>query len=1076
MSKKSPDRRPACGDTSVDSAKVSFGGCFNQKDSTIDNIRIKQNVTEMRSYSSIGETVEPYSFAEETMAPYCGNFYQYPCGDRDNPTGQIYCGKPLITDIAASGSNKTFPVGQYYNTYIDTALTKSFSSCRSVGFKSAYAHKNWHGRHGYNSRNWGQSDNWDWCYSCNSHNADNSPDGIKYLALSATANYSRRSLIYNDYGTLNGTCNCGTDVYDNYCPNYTLTTDTTITAEATNNVSVDRHSGNQTVSSCTKTSSDGLTDTANYAWDLISKANGNITDIEKAWVDELTANTTCDGCTGPDVITGGGSKWHLEWHKVRTCYDVCMNPTLQEGALVTVMDIDTASGTLDIIHYLPNGGDCQNACVCDFCCETWTSYIHWHYSFGGSTMTYSMDADTWPSHSVHSIDNDSVTGTLSGTYTADDLYNDVVGLLAYLPLDRDDLFPWRTDSLQTMGPVAYYDESGPVIPSVDNCNSTSDYTGKIHGIPAPAGMDRVYNPEHKNFCSCIDDNECQSVYVNSYGAWNEDIGGGSATAWTNAREGTSMPPEAFVGNGFEWTTPNTCNSSGPGKIIDGGLWAGKYAEIIIPKQSINFARPCGLDRFQLLSNSERYIVPSETIGNTLTLDSHGSPTDIATNNLVWVCGIDGLEGCWRATKVNDYKITLIEPRIVSASALPYPPVKDCGTGLIAKLKYQNLQPAICGRIDITNATKTSPVTCSLMESSYLVTGDKVYIENAIGGNINGTWTIKALDSNNIALINSNGITADDYKANTGQVRSIFATDWRWNDSNGKNEFVSYQWLYNYRDIGEYNRILNYVPWIEGQPSCNDQSIACTSPAIPPEPRHQQLVCGIDQNLTNMTCLTSCIAHNPCSPLVAFFSPNNETFKNTGSFVTAINLGFGKVTYDDQYGSMWQGAIKQAIDDPFFQKPPCPPERVYDESDGLDHYECNGTFTQDDGNCIPDEIGDADLGIPSVKHYAMPNQVENRCSVPVGSPTLPNSNTLGCLKPSDVVNGCKSGNVCSPPYGDSGNLFLAGASCNIYKTYPYATPWITYLNQLGCVCGNGQFATEYSSYGIGCDTELIVPAP
>jgi hypothetical protein len=714
-------------------------------------------------------------------------------------------------------------------------------------------------------------------------------------------------------------------------------------------------------------------------------------------------------------------------------------------------------------------------------CVPYDNYTHIKYIISSDVYSYTLDHIGANSMSIYEERHEEVTGTLGTPYTGENVYQDCVDLLANLPLDRDDLLPWRTDSNITTGPLSHYEEYGGGYPYVPSCESQTGSlaSGTIFGKPGPVGIDRIFNPGHWNYCVCTDPTGCSGApntcqYVKDFGAWNTDVGGGSATEWTNAYQASNIPQYAFVSNYLFENIPCTCNFNvNTNRYVSSTLWMGKWAEIIFNKPSQNWARPCGKDRFAISESSARCVVSTYGAdGRSLSLEPLGNPTDINTGDYVSVCGLDdGINGIWKATKLGDYDINL-STYVISASLLPTSSWYNCGSGMISKLRWQNvngLQSAICGRIEIVSATNSTPITCSLYEDSYLVSGDKVNIINAVGNNINGAWTVDVISPKVISLRSSNGLTASPY-IGSGQIYSPFSADYKWDDNTSKGEFSILKWDYDYRGVGEYLRLSASSAWNETYTitgcATTEGGIppACGQPIVPTEPRTNQKFC-YDQNILKNECITECLPNSSCSPSVAFFSPNNETFKNSGSVIlTAKNYGFGHpLKLDEQYGSHWQAVVKQTMIDPLWESPPCPCGFIDP------YYGCSCTNTQDNGTCAADS--------PPICYYPHAPVVESRCELPDAAPALPNGIYLGCVKNTSFIeNNCPNGNVCYPPYWD-GNSFLNQTDGCVPSTFPYALPWITFLNMYSCVCDSGRFSSNYKSEdGVICGNELLIVPP
>lgn len=1074
----SPNIRKSCNVQSTSQLRLvgSCGSTFTKP----NPVTTKTNVTRMVDYhgaSFDSHGVDPYIFAQSDQAPICSPYWVgiggYDCGvvGGSSTNDNFPCGIPKITDVITSGSiTSSFDVGPYKNYYINETGSRNTANCKNIGYKNAFAHKYWLGRWGYTSRELGQIDNFDWCVNCGTHNIDSQPDTVKYLAMSANSSYSKRVVKYLLGSHADPSpCDC---ISDATCPDTSIDTDNTITATAANSFTVDRYSGNLTVGTCTSASSGCFGDTpediaicnayyADLAFGLLGEADATVTRLVERWYEIVVIQQLLDLSVSPDVITGTSGNWTVEYQRVQTCLDHCDNWV--SDTTRTYLKLVITPTTLDIYTYGEDISYCpRNVCQCVDCCKPWVETSHETYSYGATTFTYTKTVNLHNSVSLDEISSTTVNGMLSSPYTSDDVYNDVVGLLNHLPLGDDAVLPWRTDDQVTKGPVCYYDEHLTNM-TMPTCLEDTSSSGKIYGKPAPTGIDHVWNPTHKNYCICtytgddMLDHRC--TYVQDVGAWNDSIGGGCPTAWLNDREATSLPQGAFIGNGWFYTTPCTNGSTDTVRQIDGDFWACKYAEIIFPKPSINFFRPCGVDRFQISESTNRCI--TDITAGTVNLEPTGTDSNVQTNDYVWICGTTDNDGCWKVNRVNGKKFTLQEPRIVSASALPIEPIVNCGTGLFVQLKNQTLSPAICGRINVTYSPGTD-VTMSLAEPSYLVDTDSIIVVSSSVSSLNGyKSSIKVIDNTTIALP---GVTVS--ASGSAMIYSPFTPGWEWNDNTTKGEFAVLKWHFNERDVGEYYRIS--ASNAASSTKC-DGLTHCDTLTLPTQPRpHQKF--WFDQEIDKMECSSSCLQMTPCSPNVAYFSPNSESFAS-GSFSTAVNYGWGyDIRIDEKYGSKWQGIVKQAIDDPFWVAPPCPCELDTVSSAN----KCVGLWKQDDGTCQEDDV----VSDPNVKYYAKAPQVENRCDVPTGSPPLPDGKYLGCVTvdkfTSDTV--APKGNICWYPTANSYDMFNMPDGCDVYYKHSYDTPWVTYLNETNCVCSDGRFKEEYTNGGVRCDTNLIVPPP
>lgn len=1053
------DYRKPCGGDNIPS--TILGGCYNTANYNVSSsVPVLKNTTQMKTYFASGPAyIAPYALANPSSVN-CSLYYNYTCPSRTAPNGNVFCAPASSSDFNYSGS--TFAVGPFSNSYTVTTQSKQINNCSNIGFKNAYASKAWHGKYAYNSRYNGQYDKMLWCTACTWHNYDANPDTTKYLSLSATSNLYKKVDNYTSTTTTSGTC-CGGSV-DNVCTTYTLNTSTTTTGTATNTVHIDKYSGNTIIDACSSSSNDDGTYASN-AFDLLLKANGNINDIFNEYYDIEVAQSA--NITYTD--TNAGSSHQFKCQITKSCYDACGN--LQSETIVSVYDvtIDTIAGTLSIKNYSENMGSCNNKCICDNCCTTFDDLKETKYTIGATTYQYQYTEDVHPSHSVHIVVNDTMNATLSDAYTASEVNNEITKLLNYLPLDRDDLFPWRSDNKVTMGPYVHYDESLG-IPSVGNCINITNGTGKIVGIPGPSGIDRVFNPLHKNYCICTDavtgTNRC--LYVESYGAYNDVIGGGAATCWTDDYQASNLVQGAFLSNRLFSVVPCT-NGTYVGPAPSAEIWGGKYAEIIFPKQSFNYARPCGADRFAIDSNAYYCITGSS--GNTVY--TQNAITNIDTNDYAWICGVSGIEsGCYKVTKTTNHKLSLTT-LIASASKLPNDcGASNCGTGLIGKLKFQGtgsnrqLAPAICGYLDINKITGSvgNYITCSTLQPNYLITGDKVTIFS--GSLLNGNYTVTALNSSSFALQSTNYSGAITSSFKYAYVRSQFASDIKWNDNGTKGDFTTIEFKYNYRDIAEYIRLAAAYSASIIANNC-EFTAYCTPGSTIAEPRTAQKN-YYGQEITDVICTTRCTKTNACGPSVAFYSPNAETFASGTFYNSAINCGWSSYSnFDEQYGTTWQAAIKQQMQDFYYQSPPCPCSAV--DHSGTTVYECNGQWKSDNGSCQADVVDPV-----KISYYAAAPVYEARCEIPEGAPALISGSYIGCINPNGSTN-FKNGNICSAPNSDAYGMYDNADGCNVANITTWETPWIDEILRTQCSCDSGRFSSQYISNGFNCQNP-VVPAP
>ena len=1090
----SPQLRPACGGTV---ALPTLGGCWQQQDAADSTTKIKYNRTQILNYTNSGQTyIDPFAVANlttEACSPYSTTSYPiFVCGT--GPTGagangNLWCYPIPASYMHGSGSNTvSFSVGGYNNFYSQSNDTAS-NPCgdnRALGFKNVYAKKTWSGKKAYTSPDYGKPDDWDWCCAgCQRLENRPSADTTKYLTLSANASYQIDNDVLGDPVVTPITyydCSDPPVEVDGNCTDYPDEHITTLIGTATATTTISKY-GQIVTANCTSASSGNFSEGcagdpdciayeqnyfANTALGLLGKANGT-------WVDLLTAYCSVVAASNagtPTTITHlGAGSWYVTYNQMgmNGTQVHCGPPITPTSMLATELTISPTSLVIKeygqrIISPRCDGGDVI---------YSWEKWHESTWSFGDTTFSFDDVAqENTVSLNWQRLITQHVDGTLSNPYTAQEVYDDLVNnLLSEWDMGKD--MPWRTDTRKTVGPMVSRQETTNY-PYIGNCQlTTSQWTGDILGAPAPEGIDRVWDVNHANYCTCPDEYlpENISFYLQDYGAWSTDgvkgCGVPRATQWTNFWESNNFPDGAFIGSNIIWTFPASAYGPAPAIVADDTLYACKYAESIFSKQSFNYARPCGADRLQISQSTNRCI--ASIAGDVLTLEPTSPTNLIASGSKVWVAGTAGLDGMWNVGSSVAHSITLHEPRIASASQFPTNPVDNGGTGVVYQLRWGNLTDTICGRIGIvavTSASNSGAVTASLDTPSYLVNGDSVTV---IGNpSLNGTHTITVIDNATIILNGtSGGATAG------GQIYSPFGADWKWNDTSTKGDFVAKSWQSEFRSLGEYNRIVsqnaaNSVPY---SGNCNAPTSPCGYYAtVPPVVRPEQLACGLDQNWVEMKCDTQCLPVGICGAAAAYFSPSN----NTESFVgPSKNLGWSSpVAMDSVYGGFyWQGIIQQSMDDPYFVTPPCRCEYFKDCNTEVVSHECISSWIEDNGSCQTDvePVQDCDvpeLSVTGQRYYASRNQFEARCSIPTGAPPLVGIN-LGCLTTAQANAGQCNGNVCPAPYAPNTFPQEEGSqTCNPYLVRIASDPWVLMTTKEGCVCNDGRFSSNYSANGIG----------
>lgn len=1063
-------QRPSCGQTVYQPQPLWLGSC-GQQYSTGSPVQVLHNVTQMKNYAS--GSPNPYIDPEPTLniagAPVCSPDFGTDCGDGIN--GNPWCFANINDTYfqTCGGGTSSLAVGAFHNCYVSTNQTMSLNNCFNDGWKGVAANKVFHGIVSYTSAEWGSANNYDWCGAgaCQWSNLNNSPDQTHYLSISANASFSSTQNIYDinytdagmigcdDSGSTCSDCSPGSDCacFEGVCFTSTLresdssggNASSTCTIDQFGNISATCSSGSFGCDTDLDPTCPGILSAE--ALGLISMANTNNSGLLAIYSGFIGFNVSTYGA--PSGISGGGTDWTVTWDQDLTCLNYCgtitsVTPTPVAQCSITANSVDIYK--FDFIRS-------RNGCTTDGECPVQTVVIHYHYSYTPTTFTYYKDTFT-PFGGADLLTHEECNGTLGVTYTNTQVLTQLTGAMSHWDMGNDALMPWQGSTNLTIVPLVTYDEGGYTIPTVPTCDSTGSYTGGLVGLPGPIGIDKIWNPAQPNYCVCSYTNDSGELvwvfYLDNYGQYSTFCGVPSATQWTSIFQANNLPAGAVCGNGFQSTFPSS--ETEPSDYNHQTKWGMKYAEAIIPgRQSYNFdARPCGYDRFEVSASTGRCISGSLFTGTTgfIAIDTGSVPnTAIASGSLVWICGLATGSGLWTATSATSYTVNVANLQL-SASSLALPQLTDCGSGVIGAIRWQPLKPAICGILPIAGATNTNPVTCSFNQPIFFVDGDQVQINGSIGMNINGIQTIKTIDSSHVALVGVNQLTGSLYFGGA-QMNSLSAS--LISDSDPKGDYATKQWFQNYRDVGEYQRVLAETG-VTGSFGC-DGVTPCAGPNPGSQPRPYQGNCGLFDVVTNSPiCTTNCFPYNSCNIEVAYFSPNAESFNPSSS----VNFGWHDPGYDDQYPALWQASVFQTMNDPLAVAPPCVCSQV-DESAA---HKCVTAYEADNGTCEDDT--------DTIQFYAAPAEYEARCEVPDGRPALPPGIYLGCLSPNQFTSPtCPPGNICNPPPIPATYPFINECGLGIYEVDLLSTPWIDLSNRTGCVCTSGRFAPQYSANGFYC---------
>src|SRR5688572_28739437 len=106
MSKKSPDRRKYCGQSSGSNPTIALFGCYRQYQTSSEAVPVLRNVTAVTNYANPATPADiaPYGRPAGSSSPNCGQYYNYTCGNGTN--GNLFCNPPSNTSSFAPASDE----------------------------------------------------------------------------------------------------------------------------------------------------------------------------------------------------------------------------------------------------------------------------------------------------------------------------------------------------------------------------------------------------------------------------------------------------------------------------------------------------------------------------------------------------------------------------------------------------------------------------------------------------------------------------------------------------------------------------------------------------------------------------------------------------------------------------------------------------------------------------------------------------------------------------------------------------------------------------------------------------------
>ena len=745
----------------------------------------------------------------------------------------------------------------------------NYAKCKKMGFKNVQAKKTWHGMFGFSSHDPAGAPSWYQPFksqvnpispgcACEQpahwETEQLAPDTTKYLKLRGHA-----TIVHNSYVNENDQIKT-----------------TTVEETASCNISINRKSGLLELGST-------------FHWDA-AKWDANL-------------NAAYRGYAAPLLIQISGAN-------SETCFSMYLNHLVYDYNLPVWSETGTSSSRTAVHKNQDNMDETVMTVTTGYSFE----YTRSGYQYNSTAtwvilsygkLTVSPTAITWTGHGQSNCVSQTTSGyhTISdwtedvtinlgnpddpddpnATYTTYKVLSDINDLLGKWDLTKDTVYPWRQDNFLTVAPLVSYNEvEYPVSPlpfvsicasvplresnitvTADNINhfdsnSLLFYNGGVLGAPLPQGYNSYYDYRHITWRCCIGDDGDEVPYIFKYGAWSHSNSAtdftdllvpAAATQWTDNLRASTLWPGAWIAYG------NVAESN--------QVWAQKWAETRIPRPSINFARPCGADRYQMDDENSKTTLCIANISfssPTYSITVVGATTIVANDKIIiWPNDENfntALSGVWSVTSVDNPNSSAPDIKVTAgtriAAGVRPTGIIDPGAGILGKLRWPDA-PAICG----------------------------------IGGDASHPYYV--------------------------------------NDDNSKGDWLHVEWLHNFRDYQERERnISQHTKYSIAPTNCFWVS-SSTDEAN--EIRKQQVSYGMPQSVQTLTLSPGCSKWNFCSPTVLCISPNNNEIYNhidkwtngrTNVFISTFRL-------DERYGSLWQSGYFQHLPDPFYSHPhaPCP---------------------------------------------------------------------------------------------------------------------------------------------------------
>lgn len=450
------------------------------------------------------------------------------------------------------------------------------------------------------------------------------------------------------------------------------------------------------------------------------------------------------------------------------------------------------------------------------------------------------------------------TINLTEAISFDQVQSDCVALLAEWNLLDDAVYPWRQDAQTWNVPLVTRDAGAnePTLSFATNeeCQYFSDsiFTGALRGAPNPAGYERHFNFDQIVYGSGLSGSACVRC--------EEERGQRSAwplpetvTQWTDAFEGgNTHGPGGWVSSSQQPIT-NTTIDIGP----RAGVAMMKWAETIMPWPSLNYARPCGRDRYLFDETAVACVVSFAAPD----LEIEAGDVEFSNGDLVAI----GTEVYQIASKTDSTHYTV-------GSLLYNTPVACDG---VSKLRFAAAR-GLCSRRAVA-AVQSAPgvVTITLVDKHWLKGGgsasDTVDFTSVAG--LGSGLTATVLDDYSFTVPGTLGSFTDGtgFVSSTGAPGGIEA----WDTTCPRKIFVTRAWQSRDREFD------------------------------PEDPE--------DLPYTLTKAEVGYASSTLASPFIVVISPNAGDTPGKG-----IRYDFGDIAHDQCFGTTWHRDIVQAVNDPFWQ--------------------------------------------------------------------------------------------------------------------------------------------------------------